>query len=63
MEHNADHTLAARAATTDLIYSPSSGSDSEYGRGIYMLTQDGELPEKTTEELQWEAEEEIARAE
>jgi hypothetical protein len=41
----------------------SSWSDSEYGREVYMLKQGGELPEKTTEELQRKAEEEIARAE
>jgi hypothetical protein len=46
-----------------LIYSPSSESDSEYGREVYMAEQGGELPEKTAKEMQWEAEEEIARAE
>jgi hypothetical protein len=48
VEDQANHTLAGRAATTDLIYSPSSGSDSEYGREVYMAAQDGELPKKTT---------------
>jgi hypothetical protein len=37
MEDGADHTLAAQAATTDLIYSLSSGSDSEYEREVYMV--------------------------
>jgi hypothetical protein len=55
--------LAAQAATTDPIYSPSSELDSEYGIEVYMVEQGGELPEKTTEELQRKAEEEIARAE
>jgi hypothetical protein len=58
-----DHTLTARATAIDLIYSLSLGSDSEYGREVYMVEQGGELPDKTTEQLQWEAEEEIARAE
>jgi hypothetical protein len=62
-EDGADHTKAAQAAITDLIYSPSSESDSEYGREVYMAEQGGELPEKTAKEMQWEAEEEIARAE
>jgi hypothetical protein len=63
VEDRADHTLAAQATATDPIYSPSSGSDSEYGREVYMVEQGGELPDKTTEELQREADEEIACAE
>jgi hypothetical protein len=55
-----DHTLAAQATTSDLIDWLSSGSDSKYDREVYMVEQGGELPEKTTKELQWEAEEEIA---
>jgi hypothetical protein len=47
-EDKADHALAAQAAVLDLIYSPSSGSDSEYDREVYMVEQGGELPEKTT---------------
>jgi hypothetical protein len=62
IEDKADHTLAAQAATTDPIYSPSSGFDSEYDKIVYMVEQGGELSEKTTEELQQEAEDEIARA-
>jgi hypothetical protein len=63
LEDRANHTLATQASTTDPIYSLSSGLDSEYGREIYMVVQGGELPKKTTEELQREAEEEIAQAE
>jgi hypothetical protein len=48
---------------TDLIYSPLSGLNYEYGREVYMVAQDGELPEKSTEEHQWEVDEEIACAE
>jgi hypothetical protein len=46
-EDRADHTLVAQAATIDPIYSPSSGSDSEYRREVYMVEQGGELPDKT----------------
>jgi hypothetical protein len=60
LEDRADYTLAAQADATDPIYSSSSGSNSEYEREVYMVEQGGELPEKTIEELQWEAEEEIA---
>jgi hypothetical protein len=63
IEDKVDHTPTARAATVDPIYSPSSGSYSEYGREVYMVAQDGDLPEKTTKELQREAEEKIARVE
>jgi hypothetical protein len=62
MEDRADHTLATLAAALDPIYSLTLGSDSEYRREVYMVEQGGELPEKTTEEFQREAEEEIARA-
>jgi hypothetical protein len=51
-EDIADRTLAAQAAATDSIYSPSLGSDSEYSRVVYMVEQGGELLEKTTGELQ-----------
>jgi hypothetical protein len=61
-EDRVDHTLAAQAAATDPIYSPSSESNSEYGREVYMVEQGGGLPEKTTKEIQWEAEEGIACA-
>jgi hypothetical protein len=51
-EDKDDHTLADQTTTIDLIFSPSSKSDSEYGREVYMVEQDGELPEKTIEEIQ-----------
>jgi hypothetical protein len=63
VEDRTDHTLAALVATTDPIYSPPSGSDSEYRGEVYMVEQGGEMPEKTTKELQREVEEEIAHAE
>jgi hypothetical protein len=37
VEDKVDHTLAAKAAAIDPIYSPSSGLDSEYGREVYMV--------------------------
>jgi hypothetical protein len=37
--------------------------DSEYGREVYRVEQSGELPKHTIEEIQWEAMEEIGRAE
>jgi hypothetical protein len=40
-----------------------SGSNSEYGREVYLVAQDGELPEETTEEHQQEVDKEIACAE
>jgi hypothetical protein len=39
MEDRADHTLVAQVATTDLIYTSSSRSDSEYKREFYMVEQ------------------------
>jgi hypothetical protein len=59
----ANHTVATQAAATDPIYSPSSGSNSEYGREVYIVEHSGVLPKKTTEVLQRDADEEIARAE
>jgi hypothetical protein len=50
-EEKANHTLAAQAPTTDPIYSVSSGSDSKYGRIVYMLEQTGEVPKKSIEKL------------
>jgi hypothetical protein len=58
----ADHTLAAQTTTSDPINLPSSESDFEYGREVYMVEQGCEMSEKTTNELQREAEEVIARA-
>jgi hypothetical protein len=57
-----DHTLAISAATTDPIYQSSLGYDSEGGRKVYMVGNGEELPDKTVEEIQREAEEEIACA-
>jgi hypothetical protein len=54
--------LAVLTVAIDPIYPPSSESDSEYGREVCMVEQGGELPEKTIEEIQREAAEEIARA-
>jgi hypothetical protein len=59
----ADHTVAAHTTATDPICPPSSESDSEYCREVYMVEQGGEPLEKTTEGIQREAEEEIAHAE
>jgi hypothetical protein len=62
-EDKAGHTQAILTATIDPICPPSSESDSEDGREVYMVEQVGELSKKTAKEIQWEAEEEIARAE
>jgi hypothetical protein len=59
VEVSVDHTLAVQAAAIDPIYTPSSGSDSKYRREVYIVEWGGELPEKTIEELQQEAKEEI----
>jgi hypothetical protein len=58
----ADHTLAILAAITDPIYQSSPESDSKGGREVYMVGNGEELSEKTIEEIQREADEEIARA-
>jgi hypothetical protein len=50
-EDKADHPMSILTDTTG------------YGREVYMVEQGGELSEKAIEEIQWEAEEEIARAE
>jgi hypothetical protein len=47
IEGKADHPLAVLIATTYPIYPPSSESNSEYGREVYLVEQGGELPEKT----------------
>jgi hypothetical protein len=44
------------------IFPSSSESNSEYDRELYMVEHGGEQPEKTAEEIQREAEEQIARA-
>jgi hypothetical protein len=56
----ADHTLAVLAAITDPIHHSSPKSDSEGDREVYMVGQRGEPLKKTVEEIQGEAEEEIA---
>jgi hypothetical protein len=61
-EDKADHTMAILVATTDPIYQSSLESDSEGDREVYMVGNEEEPPEKTVEEIQREAEEEIARA-
>jgi hypothetical protein len=61
-EDKANHTLAVIAATTDPICQPSSESDSENDGEVYMVGQGNQPPEKTTKEIQREAEEEIACA-
>jgi hypothetical protein len=37
IEDKADHPLAILTVTTDPIYPPSSKSDSEHGREVYMV--------------------------
>jgi hypothetical protein len=56
----ANHTLAIPTATTDPIYQSSPESDSKGGREVYMVGNGEELLDKTIEEIQWEAKEEIA---
>jgi hypothetical protein len=58
----ADHTPAVPAATIDPIYQSSPESKFEGDREAYMVGNREELPEKTVEEIQWEADEEIAHA-
>jgi hypothetical protein len=55
-----DHALAVLAVVTDPIYPSSLDTNSEYDGKVYMVGQGDQLPEKTTEEIQWEVEEEIA---
>jgi hypothetical protein len=62
-EDKADHALVVLATVIDPICQLSLESDSEYGEEVYMVGQGCQPPEKTTKEIQREAEEEIARAE
>jgi hypothetical protein len=62
-EDKADHTLAILAATTYPICQLSLESESEYDGEVYMVGQGDQLPEKTVEEIQRKAEEEIAHVE
>jgi hypothetical protein len=57
-----DHNLAGSTSTIDPIYQSPPESDSKGDRKVYMVGQGEELPEKTTEEIAREAEEEIALA-
>jgi hypothetical protein len=57
-----NHTSTVSAAIADIIYQSSLESDSEGNREVYMVGQGEEPPELTIKEIQWEAEEEIARA-
>jgi hypothetical protein len=59
---NADHTPAVHAAITDPIHLSSPESDSEGDREVYKVGRGDQPPEKTAKEIQWQAEEEIARA-
>jgi hypothetical protein len=61
-ETKANHTLAIPTATTDPIYQSPLESDSEGSGEVYMAGNWDKPPEKIVEEIQWEAEEEIARA-
>jgi hypothetical protein len=61
-EDKADNTLAVPVATTDPIYQSSPKSDSEGGGEVYMVGNGEEPQEKTVEEIQREAEEEITHA-
>jgi hypothetical protein len=58
--HKADHTLAVLAVTTDSIYQSSPKSNFDDDGEVYMVGSREELPEKTDEEIQQEADEEIA---
>jgi hypothetical protein len=58
----ADHTTADHEATTDLIHRLSPKSNSEGDRGVYMVAQGDQPPDKTIKEIQREAKEEIAWA-
>jgi hypothetical protein len=59
-EDKADHTLAVPVATTDPIDQSSLESDSEGDGEVYMVGNGEEPQEKTIEEIQREAKEEIA---
>jgi hypothetical protein len=58
----ADHTLSVPTGKTHQIYQSSPESDSEGSREVYMVVNEEELLEKTVKQIQWEADEEIARA-
>jgi hypothetical protein len=56
----ADHILVVLVATTNPIYQSSPESNYEGNREVYIVENREEPLEKTVEEIQWEAEEEIA---
>jgi hypothetical protein len=62
MGDETNHTLAVPAGIKDLIYQSSPESDSKCGREVYIVGNGEELLEKTVEEIQREADEEITHA-
>jgi hypothetical protein len=62
MGDKADHTLAVSAATTDPIYQSSLKFDSKGSGEVFMVGNNEKLSDKMVEEIQREAEEEIACA-
>jgi hypothetical protein len=58
----ANHTRIVHAATIDPIHQSSLESDSEDDKEVYMVGHGDQLLEKTAEQIQREAEEEITRA-
>jgi hypothetical protein len=58
----ADHTLPILAATTNPICQSPLEFDSDGGGEVYIVGTRGELPDKLIEEIQWETDEELARA-
>jgi hypothetical protein len=61
-EDKVDHTLAIPVALTDPIHQSSPEPNTKGDKEFYMVGQGEELPEKTAEEIPWEADEEIAQA-
>jgi hypothetical protein len=57
-----DRRLAVPVAATYPVYLSPLESDSKDRRGVYMVRQVDQLPEKTAKEIQREAEEEITWA-
>jgi hypothetical protein len=54
--------LVVRAAIIDSIHQSPPESNSKGNKEVYMVGQGDQPPKKTTEEIQWEVEEEIPRA-
>jgi hypothetical protein len=61
IEDKADHTLTTPVATTEPIYQSSPEFDPKGHGEVYMVGNREESSEKTVEEIQREAEEEITR--